>query len=50
MTIVFSAGAEAIDLDKKEREELANRIIEQLRIIARGAQDMQSRRPAVTAE
>ncbi|MCH2057426.1 MAG: HTH-type transcriptional repressor FabR [Thalassotalea sp.] len=50
VTIVFSAGAEAIDLDKKEREELANRIIEQLRIIARGAQDMQSRRPAVTAE
>ncbi len=50
VTIVFSAGAEAIDLDKKEREDLANRIIEQLRIIARGAQDMQSRRPAVTAE
>lgn len=50
VTIVFSAGAEAIDLDKKEREDLANRIIEQLRIIARGAQDMQSRRPAVTVE
>lgn len=50
VTIVFSAGAEAIDLDKKEREDLANRIIEQLRIIARGAQDMQSRRPAVAVE
>ncbi|MAG77352.1 MAG: HTH-type transcriptional repressor FabR [Colwelliaceae bacterium] len=50
VTIVFSAGAEAIDLDKKEREDLANRIIEQLRIIARGAQDMQSRRPAAAVE
>lgn len=50
VTIVFSAGAEAIDLDKKEREDLANRIIEQLRIIARGAQDMQSRRPTAAVE
>lgn len=47
VTLVFSAGAEALDCDRKEREELAKRTIEQLRIVARGAQDMSSRRPSV---
>lgn len=46
VTLVFSAGAEALDCDKKEREDLANRTIEQLRMIARGAQDLSARRPA----
>ncbi|WP_448212583.1 HTH-type transcriptional repressor FabR [Colwellia sp. MEBiC06753] len=42
--IVFSAGAEALDYSKSEREDLANRTIEQLRLIARGAQDLNARR------
>jgi len=40
VTIVFSAGAEALDFNKKEREELAQRTIQQLRFIARGAADL----------
>lgn len=37
VTLVFSSGAEALDLNKSEREELANRLILQLRMIAKGA-------------
>lgn len=37
VTIVFSAGADALDMNKKEREQLAHNITQQLRIIARGA-------------
>lgn len=44
VTIVFSAGAEALDCDKKEREQLATRTIQQLRFIARGAAEFSSRR------
>lgn len=37
VTIVFSAGSDALDVDKKAREELAARTISQLRFIAKGA-------------
>ncbi|SHO57218.1 HTH-type transcriptional repressor FabR [Vibrio quintilis] len=37
VTLVFSSGAEAMDLDKNERDALAERLIIQLRIIAQGA-------------
>jgi len=37
VTIVFHAGADALDLDPALRTELAERIIYQLRMIARGA-------------
>lgn len=41
--IVFSAGAEALDANKAEKEELTNRTIKQLRFIARGAMDLSAR-------
>mgnify|MGYP000450795120 CR=1 FL=1 len=44
VTIVFSAGSDALDADKKEREALAVRTIQQLRIIARGAFDFNQKR------
>ncbi|MBV7300666.1 HTH-type transcriptional repressor FabR [Enterovibrio paralichthyis] len=37
VTLVFSSGAEALDLDKRARAELAERLITQLRMIAKGA-------------
>lgn len=37
VTIVFSAGADALDMSISEREQLAEHTIQQLRIIARGA-------------
>lgn len=37
VTIVFSAGSDALDVDSNDREELATRTIQQLRFIARGA-------------
>ncbi|MEZ8826664.1 HTH-type transcriptional repressor FabR [Vibrio amylolyticus] len=37
VTLVFSSGAEALDLSKRERDELADRLIMQLRMIAKGA-------------
>lgn len=37
VTIVFSAGSDALDCDKKDLAELAQRTIKQLRFIARGA-------------
>ena len=37
VTLVFSSGAEALDLNKLEREQLAERLILQLRMIAKGA-------------
>lgn len=43
VTIVFSAGAEALDIDKKEREVIAIRTIQQLRFVARGAVDLSTR-------
>lgn len=43
VTIVFSAGSDALDVDKKERKQLTNRTINQLRMIARGAFDLNNR-------
>ncbi|XHY21956.1 HTH-type transcriptional repressor FabR [Vibrio sp. NH-UV-68] len=37
VTLVFSSGAEALDLERPERDELAERLIMQLRMIAKGA-------------
>jgi hypothetical protein len=36
VTLVFSSGAEALDLDKSERDALSERLIIQLRVIAKG--------------
>lgn len=44
VTIVFGAGAEALDLSKTEQEDLSARTIQQLRFIARGASDLSNRR------
>ena len=43
VTIVFSAGADALDMDKKERQQLEYSTIQQLRFIARGASEFSSR-------
>jgi len=43
VTIVFNAGADALDVDKKDREQLTERTINQLRFIARGALVMSKR-------
>ncbi|SET72959.1 HTH-type transcriptional repressor FabR [Thalassotalea agarivorans] len=43
VTIVFSAGSEALDANSKEREIIAMRTIQQLRIVARGAADYNAR-------
>lgn len=43
VTIVFNAGADALDMDKSEREQLLINIIYQLRFIARGAAAYSSR-------
>ncbi len=43
VTIVFSAGSDALDVDKREREQLTERTINQLRMIARGAFDLNNR-------
>ncbi|MFT6924498.1 MAG: AcrR family transcriptional regulator [Psychromonas sp.] len=40
--IVFSAGAEALDIDKNKRNDLTKRTILQLQIIARGSLEMNS--------
>jgi hypothetical protein len=37
VTLVFSSGAEALDLETRARDELAERLILQLRVIAKGA-------------
>ncbi|MBU2883690.1 HTH-type transcriptional repressor FabR [Psychrosphaera sp. B3R10] len=38
VTIVFNAGADALDLPKAQREELSNKVIQQLRYVTRGAE------------
>lgn len=43
VTVVFNAGAEALDMDSKEREQLAINTIHQLRFIARGAAELNGR-------
>lgn len=37
VTLVFSSGAEALDLEKSERDALAERLVMQLRLVAKGA-------------
>ncbi|MFZ7171801.1 HTH-type transcriptional repressor FabR [Avibacterium avium] len=37
VTLVFTAGANALDMAKEEREQLKNRVILQLRMLAKGA-------------
>ena len=44
VTIVFNAGAEALDVDKKESKRLTNSTIQQLRFIARGASELSARK------
>jgi AcrR family transcriptional regulator len=44
VTIVFSAGSDALDVETKNLEELAQRTIQQLRFIARGAAEFNGRR------
>jgi len=45
VTIVFSAGSDALDIDDAiERDQLAKQTIEQLRFIARGAAELSDRR------
>ncbi len=43
VTIVFSAGSDALDIDKSDYEQLANRTIQQLRFIAKGAAEFNGR-------
>jgi TetR/AcrR family transcriptional regulator, fatty acid biosynthesis regulator len=38
VTIVFNAGAEALDLTQDKRDELAQKIMQQLRYVAKGAE------------
>ena len=45
VTIVFSAGSDALDIeDKAERNQLAQQTVQQLRFIARGASELSDRR------
>ena len=37
VTIVFTAGANALDMSKSEREQLKARVVLQLRMLAKGA-------------
>ncbi|TWX45842.1 HTH-type transcriptional repressor FabR [Colwellia hornerae] len=43
VTIVFSAGSDALDVDKDDRQQIAMRTIQQLRFIARGAAEFSNR-------
>jgi len=43
VTIVFSAGSDALDLDAKDYQLLANQTIQQLRFIAKGATEFNGR-------
>ncbi|QOL26027.1 HTH-type transcriptional repressor FabR [Thalassotalea sp. LPB0316] len=43
VTVVFSAGADALDMNPSERDLLSQRTISQLRFIARGAADFSAR-------
>ena len=48
VTIVFSAGSDALDIEEKaERDHLAQQTIQQLRFIARGALELRDRRAHV---
>ncbi|WP_076420104.1 MULTISPECIES: HTH-type transcriptional repressor FabR [Colwelliaceae] len=43
VTIVFSAGSDALDIDAKDYGQLANQTIQQLRFIAKGATEFNGR-------
>lgn len=43
VTIVFSAGSDALDIDAKDYSQLANQTIQQLRFIAKGATEFNGR-------
>ncbi|MBA6253114.1 MULTISPECIES: HTH-type transcriptional repressor FabR [unclassified Colwellia] len=43
VTIVFSAGSDALDVDKEDRRQISMRTIQQLRFIARGAAEFSNR-------
>ena len=43
VTIVFNAGADALDIDSSDRKQLVQSIIQQLRFIARGASEFSAR-------
>jgi AcrR family transcriptional regulator len=43
VTIVFSAGSDALDVDKDDRQQISTRTIQQLRFIARGAAEFSHR-------
>lgn len=43
VTIVFSAGSDALDVDKDDRQQISMRTIQQLRFIARGAAEFSHR-------
>ncbi len=43
VTIVFSAGSDALDVDKEDRKQISMRTIQQLRFIARGAAEFSHR-------
>jgi len=43
VTIVFSAGSDALDIDAKDYEQLAHQTIQQLRFIAKGATEFNGR-------
>jgi len=44
VTVVFSAGADALDMSESERDILSQKLISQLRFIAKGAADFSSRK------
>lgn len=45
VTLVFASGADALDMSLHERQQLARRLVQQLRFIARGATSYQHRAP-----
>jgi len=40
VTLVFNAGAEALDLSKSKREQLANKVVQQLRYVTKGSESL----------
>jgi len=50
VTLVFSSGAEALDLDKSAREEQTERLVAQLRIIAKGAYMYRKERATINSK
>lgn len=40
VTLVFNAGAEALDLTKSKREQLADKVVQQLRYVTKGSESL----------